>query len=139
MRFMKHKSILSLLVLVVLLAPPAHAERINLMLTMTGSPIRIAAQSTKVNRLFVQARHGNVGLVTVMLGVSTRVACNVSATNPSQISAELGPGDSLHPGQSLSDPQGATGDSPADFEDLALACVQGTSGDQVIVSAWHRN
>jgi hypothetical protein len=136
---MRNKSLLSLLVCLVMLAPPAHAERVNFLLTMTGSPIRIANTSVKVDRLMIQNRHTSVGLVTVFLGVPTKTTCSLAATTPSQISAELGPGDSLHPGASLSDPQGANGNPPAEFEDLGLACLLGSSGDQVIVTAWRRN
>jgi len=138
---MKNKSLFSLLLTLVLLAPPAHAQRVNVMITfaVTGTPQRLVTQSTPENRLLLQSRHSNVGLITIMLGIPTKVACSTSATTPSQITAELGPGDALHPGNSLSDPQGANGSSPPDFEDLALACAAGTAGDQLIVSFWQRN
>jgi hypothetical protein len=134
---MPNKWFYSLLLTLVLLAPPAHAARVNLLITFvtTNLPIRIMPQSTPEDRLLIQSRHGNVGLVTVLLGVPVATACSLTAT-PSQISAELGPGSTLQPGGSFSDPQGANGDAPPDFEDMGMACVVGTAGDQVIVTFW---
>lgn len=133
------KKILAILAVVALFVPQAGAERVNLQITITaGTPIRIAAQKTVVNRLMLQSRHGNTGLIYVLLGVKPTTTCNASST--SQLSAELGPGDSTHPGSSLSDPQGANGTTPPDGEDLAMACVDGTnSSDVVIVTYWKRN
>jgi len=136
---------LSLLAILFLTAPLADARRVNVVasgggfLTITaGTPIRLAIKSTLVDRLFVQNRHNSTGLVYVMLGVPAATAC--SATDPSQLTAELGPGTSTSPGNSLSDPQGANGNTPSDREDLAMACIDGThSGDTVIVSYWSTN
>lgn len=138
---MPHKWFYSLLVTLVLLAPPAHAQRVNILITIasTGVAQRIAPSRTPEDRLLIQSRHGNVGLITVLMGVPVTTACSLTATNPSQITAELGPGDSLHPGGSLSDPQGANGIAPPEFEDLGMACVVGTAADEVIVSFWARN
>lgn len=125
--------------LFLLLARPAAAERINLQFSVVaGTPIRIATQSTSVNRLFIQSRHGSTGIVYLLGGVPTGTTCN--ANNSSQLTAELGPGDSLHPGASLSDPQGADGNTPSDREDLATWCIDGShTGDLVIVSFWRKN
>lgn len=134
---MKHT--IRLLLIVALLVAPMGAERVNKQITITaGTPIRIATLATRENRLFIQSRHSNTGLIYIMLGVNPATTCNASSA--SQLSAELGPGDALHPGASFSDPQGANGNSPADYEDLSWACVDGTvNGDVVIISYWHRN
>lgn len=138
---MPNKWFFSLLLTLLMLAPPAHAQRVNVMITfaVTGTPQRIMPQSTPENRMIMQSRHANVGLITIMLGVPTAVACSTTASAPSQVTAELGPGSSLQPGGSLSDPQGADGSNPSNFEDLGLACAAGTAGDQLIVSFWQRS
>ena len=126
-----------LLLLLLLLAPPAHAQRVNLQITIGASPVRIASIPTRVNRLFIQSRHSNAGLVYILLDVPVGTTCN--ASDSKQLTAELGPGDSTHPGASFSDPQGANGDSPPDYEDMGNACIAGTNaGDLVIVSYYQR-
>jgi hypothetical protein len=139
---MRNKAPLSLIVTLVLLAPPAHAQRMNLQITITaGSPIRLAATSTPVDRLMIQARHnpaGGDGIIYIMDGVAPSKTCN--AADPTQLTAELGPGSATSPGQSYSDPQGANGISPPDFTDLANMCLDGThSGDTAIVTYYARN
>lgn len=136
----KYKWFWSLLLCLVFFAPPAHAERLNLQITITaGTPIRVEARSTKVDRLFVQLRHSaSAGTVYLMDGVPTTTVCNASDTT--QLTAELGPGDATHPGSSYSDPQGANGNTVSDVTDLANFCVDGThSGDVVIFSFYRRN
>ena len=127
------------LVGVLLVAPFLDAERVNQQITVTaGTPIRVTTiAGTYVNRLFIQSRHANTGVVYVLMGVKSATACD--ATNTSQLTAELGPGDATHPGGTLSDPQGANGNTPADSEDASMICIDGTnSGDVVIVSFWHQ-
>jgi hypothetical protein len=133
------KKLSSLALAVLIAAIPLSAERWNHTITVTaGAPIRISAGTFPVNRLGIQARHGNTGLIYIMLGVSPSITCNAAADG--QLTAELGPGDSLHPGNYFSDPQGANGMSPSDFEDLSWACIDGTvSGDKATVTGWHRN
>lgn len=123
----------------IIMAPIADAERINTQVTINaGTPVRLAGISTPVNRLFIQSLHSNTGLVYVLLGVPTATTCD--ATNTAQLTAELGPGDATHPGQSFSDPQGANGNSPSDYENLQTSCIDGShTGDKVIVSFWRRN
>lgn len=117
---------------------PIGAERINKQVTVTaGTPVRVALGTTKMNRLFLQSRHSNTGLIYVLMGVNPTKTCD--ATDATQLTAELGPGDSTHPGSSLSDPQGANGNSPSDYEDASWLCVDGThTSDVVIISFWHR-
>jgi hypothetical protein len=135
---MRHK-LISLLVAASFFAPSAHAQRLNQQIVITsGTAIRVSTVSLPVDRLFVQSRHNNMGLVYLMDGVATGTAC--SASSASQLTAELGPGDATHPGQSYSDPQGANGFSPPDFTNLQNFCVDGSnSGDVVIVSYYKRN
>lgn len=131
------KSIALLAILVVL--PILDAERINTQIVIVaGTPVRVSATKYLVNRLMIQSRAANTGLIYVMMGVKSTVTCD--ATNTTQLSAELGPGTpALHPGQTLSDPQGANGNSPADAEDLNQLCLDGTaSGDKVLLTFWHR-
>lgn len=129
----------SVLLALAIVATPLSAERWNYQITVTaGTPQRISPVLFPIDRLMIQSRSGNTGKVYIMLGVPVAKTC--SATDTTQLSAELGPGDTLHPGGSLSDPQGANGNAPAEFEDLSLACIDGTvSGDKVIVTGWHRN
>jgi hypothetical protein len=139
---MRNKSLFSLLVTLVMLAPPAHAERLNQQITIVaGTPIRLAARSTPVDRLMIQARHnpsGGNGIIYILDGVSPTKACN--AADATQLTAELAPGTATSPGGSYSDPQGANGDSPPDFTDLAHMCIDGThSGDIAIVTYYRRN
>lgn len=132
------KKLSAIFLCLLLLALPVSAERINLQIVVGASPVRIAGIKTLVNRLMIQAKHGNAGIIQVLLGVNPSKTCNASDT--SQLSAELGPGDTTHPGQSLSDPQGANGDSPSDAEDLSWACIAGTNvSDVAIITFWHRN
>lgn len=132
------KKVSAILLCLLLLALPMSAERWNKSIVITpGTPIRIMAQTFRVNRLLIQSKHASTGTVFIMLGVPASKTCNASDT--SQLSAELGPGDTTHPGGSLSDPQGANGDSPSDAEDLSMACLDGTAADTVIVTGWHRN
>lgn len=133
------KRISAVLVLLLAFVSLTEAERANFQITITaGSPVRMKASKYLVNRLFVQSRHANTGLIYIMLGVNPTTTC--SAANAAHLTAELGPGDATHPGQSFSDPQGANGMTPADSEDLAWACVDGTvTNDVLIVSGWHRN
>ena len=132
------KKLATVFVALMLAVLPISAERINAQYTITaGTPIRLYGISMKVDRLFLQSRHSNTGLIYLMAGVATSKTCNASDT--SQLTAELGPGDATHPGNAFSDPQGANGTAPPDFEDLQNFCVDGThSGDVVIVSFWHR-
>jgi hypothetical protein len=115
------------------------AERVNMQVTVAvGTPVRLATQTTFANRLLIQAKHGNTGIIQVMLGVPVGTTCD--PTNPAHLTAELGPGDATHPGSTLSDPQGANGNSPPDAENLALACVSGTvNSDVAIISYYRRN
>lgn len=133
------KKILAILAVVTSLVAPMGAERINAQYTITaGTPIRVATQKTLANRLFIQSRHNNTGLVYVLMGVKPTTTCD--ATNTAHLSAELGPGDATHPGSSLSDPQGANGGTPPDAEDVSWLCLDGShTGDVVIVSFWRRN
>lgn len=133
------KRILSALASIALLVAPMGAERVNSQVTITaGTPIRIATQKTMENRILIQSRHSNSGIIYVLMGVNPNKACNASDT--SQLTAELGPGDSLHPGASLSDPQGASGNTISDAEDVSWMCLDGTnSSDVAIVSYWRRN
>lgn len=126
------------LVSLLAILPVLDAERINQQITITaGTPIRVSGSKYLVNRLFVQSRATNTGLIYIMMGVPTANAC--SASNTTQLTAELGPGSTTSPGQSFSDPQGANGNSPADAEDLGQMCIDGTvNGDRVLVSYWHR-
>lgn len=127
------------LVSLLAILPVLDAERVNQQITIViGTPTRVTGSSYLVNRLFVQSRTTNTGLVYILMGVPASKACDIS--DSTQLTAELGPGSSTSPGQSFSDPQGANGDSPPDAEDLSKMCVAGTvNGDKVIVSYWHRN
>lgn len=133
------KKLSAIFLCLLLLALPMSAERWNMQIVVTaGTPIRIMTQTFRVNRLLIEARHGNTGLIYIMLGVPGSKTCNASDTT--QLSAEIGPGDASHPGGSMSDPQGANGDSPSDAEDLSMACIDGTvNGDKAIITGWHRN
>lgn len=116
------------------------AERVNQQITITaGTAIRITTvQRTFANRLMIQSRHSNTGIIYVMLGVNPNTVC--SASNSAHLSAELGPGDATHPGASLSDPQGAQGNSPPEAEDLSWACIDGTvSSDVALITYYRRN
>jgi hypothetical protein len=101
-------------------------------ITTSGTPVRIAAQSLKVDRLMIQSKPSNTGTVIVMLGVPTGTACNSSSG--SQISGYL------TPGLAFSDPQGANGNAPAEYEDLQFACLDSTANnDIIVVTGWRRN
>lgn len=132
----RHIWIVALLVLCVVMLP---AERLNMQIVVTaGTPIRIASQKMLASRFTIQSRHSNTGLIYVLLGVKPTTACD--ATNTTQLSLELGPGDATHPGQSMSDPQGANGMTPADAEDLSWACIDGTvNGDKALITLWRKN
>ena len=135
------KNLLAAVAFLVCLASGALAQenRVNLQITITsGTPIRVYASTLKLNRLFIQSRHNNAGLIYVLLGVPPTLACNSSSA--SQLTAELGPGSSTQPGQSFSDPQGAPGNQISNAEDMSWACIDGTSsGDKVIISGWRSN
>lgn len=132
----KRISIVAMLLLAC--ASVTEAERLNFQITVGASPVRISAVKLLANRFQIQSRHGNSGLVYILLGVNPTTTCD--ASNTAHLSAELGPGDATHPGQSLSDPQGAQGNSPPDVEDLSWACIAGTvPGDLVLVTVFRRN
>lgn len=108
--------------------------RFNMGITVTtsGTPVRISAVSLKVDRLMIEADPANTGTVIVMLGIPTATTC--SSSNPKHVSGKL------QPGLSMSDPQGATGNAPSEYEDLQYACVDSTvNGDKVIITGWRRN
>jgi len=133
------KKICAIVISLLMFASVVGAERGNLEFTLTaGSPQRIASQKYLVNRLMIQNRAGSSqGIILVMLGVNPNVTCN--ASNTAHLTAELGPGDATHPGATFSDPQGANGNSPADAEDLAWACLDTTvTGTKAKVTFWHR-
>ena len=133
------RPLLTSVAIILCFAIAGDSERINMQVTITaGTPVRLAGISTPVNRLFIQSLHSNTGIVDVLLGVPVATPCD--ATNAAQLTAELGPGDATHPGQSFSDPQGANGNSPSDYENLITSCIDGShTGDKVIVSFWRRN
>jgi hypothetical protein len=133
------KRISAVLVLLLALASLTEAERRNMQVVIVaGTPVRLATTKTLVNRLFIQSRHSNTGLLYLMAGVPTSQTC--SAANAAHLTAELGPGDATHPGSSYNDPQGANGNSPPDVEDLQNFCIDGTvNADVAIVSYWRRN
>lgn len=132
------QAMLVALALLLTLSPDAMADRVNLQITITaGTPVRIATNRLFVDRLSIQSKHGNTGLVYVMLGVPAATTCD--ATNAAHLSGELGPGDATHPGGQFVDPQGANGMTPSDIEDLSLACIDGShTADVVIVTFWRR-
>ena len=139
---MKIVSRLGLALLLGLSLVPAvrlNAERQNMQVTVSaGTPVRLANVKTLVARLMIQSRHANTGLLYLMAGVPTTTTCNASSA--AQLTAELGPGDSTHPGSSYSDPQGANGNTPADAEDLSQFCIDGTvTSDVAIVTYWRIN
>lgn len=135
------KKIIFLAVILFAAAVQLGAERWNFQVTVTaGTAQRIATGPIPffLDRLMIQSRSKNTGTALIMLGVPLATPC--SATSTSQLSAELGPGDTLHPGGTLSDPQGANGNPPSEVEDMRLACLDGTvSGDKLLVTGWHRN
>lgn len=126
---------------------PIEAQRVNLtapgggFITITpGTPIRLwpGQGPYLMNRWMIQVRPnaGTSGVVYLMLGVPVGKAC--SATNAAHLSATLSASTSASPGGSLSDPQGANGNTPADAEDMAQACVDGTQADTITVTGWHQ-
>lgn len=114
-------------------APGFGEGRFNLGFTIStsGTPVRISAQSLKVDRLMIQADPANTGTVTIMLGVPTGTTC--SSSNVNHVSGKL------LAGQAFSDPQGGSGNSPSQYEDLAYACLDSTvNTDKIIVTGWRR-
>lgn len=138
---MKLLSRISVAILALVLVQQVDAIRSNQQITIAaGTPVRIASQpGTFVTHLFVQSKHSNSGLVYLLLGVPATTTCD--ATNAAHLTAELGPGDSTHPGATpWIDPPATSGSRPQDSEDMSLGCLDGThSGDVVIVSFWRIN
>lgn len=120
-------------------------HRINRQITIVaGTPERLVSKDTPVpvyaNRLFIQSRAANTGLVYVLGGVPLETV--LSAADAAQLTAELGASPSAtQPGGSFGDPPGNSGGvnmTPPD--DLREWAIDGThSGDLVIISYDLRN
>ena len=102
----------------------------------TGSAVRVANMDVQFNSLFIQMKHGgsNIGYV---LFADPALTC--SATTAGQVVAELAPASATAPGGSFTFPSNGVANYGSGGNNAHYWCVQGSTGDSVIVSYNMRN
>lgn len=103
----------------------------------TGTPVRVIANRTMANSLFVQVAPGASSVVYVLYVRDRTITCDSS--DSTQVVAILGPGTGAQPGASFTYPSNNVAASSAGGFDASLWCVQGSTGDSVIISFDKRN
>jgi hypothetical protein len=102
----------------------------------TGVAVRVAVSDVQFSSLFIQMKHGGANLGYVLFA-DPAITCNV--TTPGQLVAELAPATSTAPGGSFIFPTNGTANFASGGTNAHFWCVQGTTGDSVIVSYNQRN